>query len=232
VLHPGLQGIYAGGSWALDDYVAGRSDLDVAVVTREGLATEVATHLIAAVRHEALPCPARGLELVVYRASVAASGSPAPGFELNFNSGRAMEARLDRHGAAEDSHWFAIDRAILAQRGKTLVGPPAADVFTPPPRAALLDLLAESIRWYESESGPPVDAVLNACRALCYARTGSWSSKDAAARWMIEQDPAASVVLEALAARRGDGPVDQEAVRDFLHRARRQLSSVPASIGR
>jgi Domain of unknown function (DUF4111) len=216
-----------GGSWALGDYVAGRSDLDVAVVTAAGLADDLATGLIAEVRHEALPCPARGLELVVYTLRFARSGSPDAEFELNLNSGWAMETRLDRRGAAEDSHWFAIDRAILSQRGKALMGPPAAEVFVPPPREALLGLLAESMSWYEGEAGNLDDAVLNGCRGLGYAQTGTWTSKDEAACWALQQDPRLTVVSQALAARRGEGEVDEEAARDFLHRARRQLLSVP-----
>jgi Domain of unknown function (DUF4111) len=227
VLTPQLTGIYAGGSWALGDYVVGRSDLDVSVVTARGLADDVVTRLIAEVRHEALPCPARGLELVVYTVVVAGSGSSDAGFELNLNSGPAMETRIDRHGQAADGHWFAIDRAILAQRGQALLGPAAAELFAPPPREQLLELLADSIDWYERESDEPADAVLNACRGLRYARTESWTSKEEAALWMLRGARPSTVVAQALAARRGKGEVEESAARDFLESARRQLSLPP-----
>jgi hypothetical protein len=48
-----------------------------------------------ATRHESLPCPARGLELVVYRREAVQSTSAEPNFELNLNTGRSMTFRLD-----------------------------------------------------------------------------------------------------------------------------------------
>jgi predicted nucleotidyltransferase len=57
VLTPQLTGIYAGGSWALGDYVVGRSDLDVSVVTARGLADDVVTRLIAESATRRSPVP-------------------------------------------------------------------------------------------------------------------------------------------------------------------------------
>jgi hypothetical protein len=66
VLGDDLVGVYAGGSYALGEYEAGRSDLDVAAIVRAPLPPERAHEVVGAIRHEALPCPARGLEFVVY----------------------------------------------------------------------------------------------------------------------------------------------------------------------
>src|SRR6476659_3794860 len=65
-----LVGVYAGGSYAFGAYAPGRSDLDVAVVVRDAASRALRDDLVARLRHEALPCPARGLELVVYREAV------------------------------------------------------------------------------------------------------------------------------------------------------------------
>ncbi len=59
--------MYAAGSLALDAYQHGRSDIDIAIVCADALALPVKQTIVGALRHEALPCPARGLELVVYR---------------------------------------------------------------------------------------------------------------------------------------------------------------------
>ena len=62
-----LVGAYAAGSVGLDAYEPGRSDVDVALVCEDALAPVRKQRLVSSLRHEALPCPARGLELVVYR---------------------------------------------------------------------------------------------------------------------------------------------------------------------
>jgi predicted nucleotidyltransferase len=73
--------VVAIGSWALGDYVPGVSDLDVAVVT-DGAAPD-----LDPVRHAALPCPARKLELVVYSADQAAAPTRDLRFVLDLNTG-------------------------------------------------------------------------------------------------------------------------------------------------
>jgi hypothetical protein len=200
-----MVGVYAGGSWALDDYLPGRSDLDVAVVVIDSLTDAAADRIVARASHEALSCPARGLELVVYTSAAAGSGAAEPGFELNFNTGAVMETRIDRDPEVEDAHWFAIDRAILAQAGIALRGPPAPEVFRSPPREALLQLLRDSIRWQEGQVDHSADAILNACRAVRFARTGQWTSKTAAGEWALEGLGGIEVVKAALAARRDRG---------------------------
>src|SRR5215210_1078443 len=114
ILGSELVGVYAGGSYALGDYDAGRSDLDVSAVTRSAVAPKAKDAIVAALRHETLPCPARGLELVVYRAEAAASGAPEPAFELNLNTGAGLPFRADAEPVAGEEHWFPIDRSVLA----------------------------------------------------------------------------------------------------------------------
>lgn len=94
VLGEALLGGYVTGSAALSAYEPGRSDVDVALVVREPLHRVAKEGMVARLRHEALACPARGLELVVYRADVAASGTAAPGFELERNTGATMPLRV------------------------------------------------------------------------------------------------------------------------------------------
>jgi predicted nucleotidyltransferase len=222
-LGPDLVGAYAGGSYALGDYLPGRSDLDVAVVVQGALASPVADSLVDAVRHESLPCPARGLELVVYSRARAQSGTVEAGFELNLNSGREMPFRVEREAGAE-RHWFPIDRSILSQAGIALAGPPASSVFAPIPRSELLPVLAESVRWHRRHREHSDDAVLNACRGLAFARLGRWLSKPGAGRWAIAEDlDAAGTVARALAIRDGEGELDGPSADGFLTEVERLL---------
>jgi predicted nucleotidyltransferase len=61
-----LHAAYLIGSLALGDYVPGRSDIDIMAVVEERLFTEVKREIVRALSHPALPCPARGLEFVLY----------------------------------------------------------------------------------------------------------------------------------------------------------------------
>jgi hypothetical protein len=185
ILGPALVGVYVGGSWALGGYERGRSDLDVAVVVRERPGDEAVDGLVAALRHESLSCPARGLELVVYTAETAGSGTTEPGFELNLNTGAGLTFRADREPRPGERHWFAIDRSVLAGHGIALHGPPADEVFAAP--AGLRPVLAEVLRWYQREALESEDAVLNAGRLLRFAQDGVWLPKPALRPWVAEQ---------------------------------------------
>jgi hypothetical protein len=128
VLGDDLIGAYAAGSLALGAYVPGRSDVDVALVSVDALDPDRKHVLVARLRHEVLPCPARGLELVTYRRAVAASGTPEPGFEMELNTGARMAFRAtydpaDRP-AADGRFWYGLDRSLLHQSGPALLGPP------------------------------------------------------------------------------------------------------------
>ena len=182
-----LVGVYVGGSYALGGYVPGRSDLDVAVVVREPLAEDAVAKVLAAVRHEALPCPARKLELVVYTQEAARNPSPEADFELNLNTGADEPFRLDTEPQPGESHWFALDRSVLAANGVALYGPPSREVFTAPTREDLIPLLAEVLRWYRDHDPTSEDAGLNAGRALRFAREGVWVPKTAAAPQSVDE---------------------------------------------
>lgn len=222
VLGEDMVGVYAGGSLALDGYRPGRSDIDVAVVVADRLDEHVKRSLVAALRHESLPCPARGLELVVYRAEVAGSGGAEPGFEVELNTGARMAFRAtidpaDRP-AADGQFWYAIDRGILADHGRAVAGPPAATVFVGPSDWELRQLLAASLRWHlAAPAAAADDAVLNACRALCRVRGGRWLAKPVAGA-AVRARPGTldtGVIRAAFRARDGGPPPDVASVRQF-----------------
>lgn len=217
-----LVGVYAGGSVALDGYRPGRSDVDVAVVVKDRLGDSTKRALVQGLRHENLPCPARGLELVVYRADVAASGRSEPGFEVELNTGARMDFRATLDPAERPTQdgqfWYAIDRGILADHGRAVVGPPAATVFTSPPEWDLANLIVESLRWHlDSPAAASDDAVLNACRALQRVRVGRWLAKPVAGA-AVRSGPGSldpTVIREAFRTRDGGRSPDAASVRRF-----------------
>ena len=206
VLGDGLVAVYAAGSWALGDYVQGRSDLDRLVVSAGPLAGGQADALAAALRHEALPVPARKLELVVYARAAVERPTPGAAFELNLNTGDGQPHHAVTDPAREPAHWFVLDRAIARERAVALAGPPDLTLFAPLPRPWLRAALRESLAWHAEnpETAEPENTALNACRAWLFLAEARWASKDEAAAWVLEREPGLEVVRDALAVRRGE----------------------------
>ncbi|TDC36954.1 nucleotidyltransferase domain-containing protein [Micromonospora sp. KC213] len=247
VLGDTLVGAYAAGSVALDAYQPGRSDIDVALVVAGPLDAAGKRELVARLRHEALPCPARGLELVAYTRAAAGSGTAEPAFELELNTGARMPFRVTddpaRRSAADGRFWYGLDRSILHQHGYALLGPSAAETFTDLHPDDLHRLLVEALRWWlarpdadaagtdgrsdhRAAMDPPAagaeDAVLGACRSLVRVRDGVWLSKPAAGRRVAASGRHVDLIERCLAARDGGPPPGRAEARRFqrwvLHR--------------
>jgi hypothetical protein len=194
LLEDKLVGVYLTGSGALGGYVHGRSDVDVAVVVREPLERATKDELVAALRHEALPCPARGLELVVY-----AQGSGIP--ELNLNTGQRMEFLATFEPGQDSPHWFVLDRAIIGQRGLVLAGPPPTEALAQPSEDEILEAISIGLDWYRDRPNEPRDdAALNAVRSRAYLETDRWASKAEAVELLLEE------VSSAVESRRARSP--------------------------
>lgn len=224
-----LFGAYAAGSLALDAFQPERSDIDVALVTAEPLSEVEKRDLVAALRHEALPVPARGLELVVYTRAAAASGTPDPAFELELNTGPCMPFRAtyrpDDRPVADGLFWYGLDRSILSQSHGALLGPSASQVFADLVAEDLRILLVEALTWWLRQQGDPVDAVLGACRSLVRFRSGEWLSKAAAGQRLLDTGYQPAVVIEAAVAARlaPDTAPSGEAARDFQRAVRAEI---------
>ena len=225
VLGADLVGCYAAGSLALGGYQPGRSDIDVAVVCAGALTDGHKRTLVA--RWEALPCPARGVELVVYGRAVAASGTADPGFEVELNAGTGLPRRVTWSAAlrpaADGLFWYGLDRSILHQSGLALWGPPAAEVFADLGDADLRRLLVESVHWWRDRVPAAGDVpaagaeemVLGACRALVKARCGVWLSKAGAGRRLAGAGFGTALIGRCLAARHGGAPPSGAQARAF-----------------
>ena len=229
VLGANLVGAYAAGSVALDAYQPGRSDIDVALVTAEPLDDTEKHDLVVALRHEALPVPARGLELVAYTRVTAGSGTTDPGFEVELNTGPEMAFRATYNPAdrpaADGRFWYALDRSILSGIDGALLGRPANEVFADVAPDDLRALLVEALTWWLRQPGDPGDAVLGACRSLVRVREGAWLPKIAAAERLLATGYRPAVVLEAaITGRLGTGPApSSEAARAFQRAVRTEI---------
>ena len=213
------------GSAGADWYEEGVSDVDVAVVVKRPLDESSARSLAAKLSHSQLPCPARRLELVVYRRAVLADPTwPLP-FELNFNTGPATADHVGLDPRAEPAHWFLIDLAIARDRSMPLRGPPLHALLGEIPRPAVLDALRSALDWYDDDEPDPAASILSACRAWHYAEEGEWASKRDAAEWASARLSDPAPVHRALILRGGataELPTEAEAA-EVLDRARSAL---------
>jgi hypothetical protein len=225
VLGDELCGVCLMGSAALGDYRPGRSDLDVAIVVEHPLPVTAREAVVAALEHEALPCPARGLELVTYdRAALAAPGGPA--YLINLNTGARMDRHVSFEPRDEPRFWFVLDVAIGRVLGRALAGPPPAGMFPALPDALVRAAALESLDWWWTRGGHRSAAVLAACIGWRWAASGAWASKGDAARWAAKRADEPGVILAALDRREGDGarPFDEGAAERLVAMVRAEVA--------
>ncbi|WP_433040309.1 aminoglycoside adenylyltransferase domain-containing protein [Dactylosporangium sp. CS-033363] len=208
-----LVGVYPAGSLALDAYLPGRSDLDLVAVAAGPTTAEIEA-VIAALDHGALPCPARGLEFVLYDRDALAGLTTEAGFALNLNTGRDMQYKAEIGSSEGPAFWYPIDRDIVRQQRRALIGPPFPGLVTRVRSRQLMPVVAESVAAHLAALGEHGDnAVLNACRSLRYHAEHTWYPKRAAAAWALDRLPSERTVIQAAL----DGADrDREAVEKFL----------------
>ncbi len=224
-LDDGLAGVWLFGSAALGDFDPQRSDLDVQAVCAVRLPRSEREAIAAALSHEALPCPVRGLELVLYAREDLADPR-GPGFQLNLNTGPRMERHVAFAPDEDPRFWFVLDVAIGRGVARPLAGPPAAAVFPEPPRPLVAASLREALAWFAAHDPTGAQAVLAACRAWAWAVEGRWLAKAAAAAWAAERLPDPGPVRRSLAHRADPAapPPAPAGVAAVLARAERALA--------
>ena len=193
-----LRGAWLVGSAGLGDFVPERSDLDIQAVTTGVVPERERRELAVTLSHEALPCPARGLEFVLY-AEPDLHGADGPAFQLNLNTGARMARHVALDPAADPRFWFVIDVAIGRRHNRCLAGAPAEWVLPELPRALVLRALLDSIAWHRQSDDPNADAVASAARAWAWATDGRWRSKREAAEWARARAPEEDLVAAAAA---------------------------------
>lgn len=195
-----LVGVWLFGSGALGDFDPRRSDLDVQAVSAVAPPVAERARLAAALSHEQLACPVRGLEFVLY-GSDDLEREAGPAFALNLNTGPGMARRVSLSGDEDPRFWFVLDVAIGREHGRPLAGPAPAEVFPLLPRALIVAALREALAWHAANDPSGAQAVLAACRARAWAVEGRWLSKGAAAAWGREHLDDPAPVAAALALR-------------------------------
>jgi hypothetical protein len=201
-----LLGVYAFGSLATGAYEPGTSDVDVQSIV-SSIDKHSITTIVQKLSHASLPCPAQKLEFVLYTAKDIKDPSSAPRYTLNFNTGRTLSVdsvSTDFEKDGIDRHWFVLDVAMGVELGIPLYGGPPSELFAKPQRKLVMEALRESVHWHvENEVGP--NGILNAARALRWAVSGAWGSKQDGAAWASGEYPQWTALLEEVAKARSEG---------------------------
>ena len=165
-----LRAVYLTGSAAVGAYRPGSSDLDVLVAV-DGADRAALERVVATCSHEALPCPAAKLELVVYEAAELARPHVPPRWSLNFDTGESTH-QVDYDPATQPAHWFVLDLAFASRHAVALYG--SASIGTPSDDE-IGQAFAEMIEWFEEnerEAAPVARA-----RAEHWRTTGDFAPK-------------------------------------------------------
>ncbi|MFD1320182.1 aminoglycoside adenylyltransferase domain-containing protein [Micromonospora sonneratiae] len=208
-----LIGVYPTGSLALDGYTPGRSDIDLIAVVDRTPPPETLTEIASRLAHDRLPCPATGLEFVLYPSGTARAGRVDAGYVLDLNTGRELPSKVSLDPSDGPGFWYAIDRSITCQSGTALTGPDPRTVLRPVPFDALLPVVVESIEAHLAATAEHGDnSVLNGCRALRFAAQRRWHAKPDAARWARSAAPAHAGLIDAAIASHAAGRAAGRAV--------------------
>ncbi|WP_413098807.1 aminoglycoside adenylyltransferase domain-containing protein [Streptomyces sp. Inha503] len=232
-----LVSVLAVGSLALGDYRHGRSDVDVTVVVEPSLPGSAPHDLAGALAHPHLPCPAAGLELVVYGTDFVSQPSGAAGYLMDLNTGPLLPDRADVDPARSPAFWYVIDRSVAHRTGLTLFGRPAREVIAAPDRPDLLHAIRASVREHSDGEGHLADnRVLNGCRSVVFCRTGRWLAKRVAAREVALAEEGFRPLIEAAVGsferpRSSAIPLPAAEVRAFLAWVRERVDQTVRAAG-
>lgn len=210
LLGDALTGLYVAGSLATGTFRREWSSIDlIGVVARRltGGERQALTHLFVRLADER-PVPG-DLRIVVFKESAVRAFDAAMPYEARYEPSlhdAIRRRRVDYEGQSSDGS--LAQRTLAArERGVTLVGPPAGEMFAAVPWYAYVDSLHADFDRVRNAGVVPLDAILTGCRVLYGATVSSTTppSKEEAAAWAIDSRACAQVSLlnDALQVRRG-----------------------------
>jgi len=175
-------GVWLIGSAAYGGYSQG-SDLDVQAAV-DGPSDSEVMSLVEMINHEALPCPAAGLEFVLYDRAVLVDPSPPLQWTLNLNGGPQRSPSVSTDFTSEAWFWFVLDLAVVRDLSVVLHGQNLVDVVGTFSREVQIAAIADSLRWHADHvpDGPSRGA--NVARGLRFIETGVWGSKPEGLAWL------------------------------------------------
>lgn len=213
------------GSLAQDDFIPGKSDIDLLMVVKNHLRPFEVDALVAAIHCSRRHVNAK-VDLHVVTADVAAAPTKSPPLELYVHGHPAGQLSVERSVAADPD--LPAELSMAREHGRCLLGAEPRDVLGPVPPECVRDRGVHWLRVWTSRTDDSAHAelmVLTACRIWRFARKGVHCGKTQAGHWALAQDPSLSAVRQALHQRAVDPatPIDEAGIRHVLDTVRRQI---------
>jgi hypothetical protein len=194
-------GVWLIGSAAYGGYTE-NSDLDVQASVEGPTDSEVMS-LVETINHEALPCPAAGLEFVLYDRDVLVDPVAPLQWSLNLNGGPQRTASVSTDYTSEAWFWFVLDLGVIRDLSVTLHGQDLVDVVGTFSREVQVAAIADSVRWHASHIPDGRGRVENAVRGLRFIETGTWGSKPEGLEWLTTTGRTPEQALDLIVALSG-----------------------------
>ena len=205
VLADALTGVYLHGSLAMGCFNPVTSDVDLIVVAGRAMSRAQKLHMMERLIGLNGRAPAKGIEMsVVLRSFCDPFVYPTP-FELHFSPMHLPLYRADPDAYLQQMQGVDPDLAahftMIRQRGVTLYGAPAPDVFGPVDAACYADSIWLDVQnAQEDVCEHPVYTVLNLCRVLAFLQERLYLSKREGGEWGLRHlhAPHDALVAQAL----------------------------------
>ncbi|EQD29694.1 nucleotidyltransferase, partial [mine drainage metagenome] len=143
-------------------------------------------------------CPGTGVEASVVEESAARRPSTPWPYRVHFTTSPPEPTTVWCEPGSGDSD-LILHYAVTRQAGWAAYGPPATDVVGEVGRRIVAAQLAAELRWAISHASESY-AVLNACRALRWAKEEMLCSKTAGGTWALSRGIEPALVGQALSA--------------------------------
>jgi len=244
LLETNLSGIYLHGSLAMGCFNPDRSDIDLLVVTSQGMSIETKRRVVQLLLHSSMtPNPIEISFLVEQQ--LHPFRHPLP-FDLHYGESH----REQYHQALISGEWMRwndetrsdIDLAahltVTLARGICLSSKPIKVVFPAVPAQYYAASIVDDFQWGKDRMvDNPVYFILNACRVYAYVLEGDIFSKDEGGSWGLLNLPGEyhSVITQALEIYRGnrkDEPFDSAALDLFAAYMDEQLKNLLETKGK
>jgi Domain of unknown function (DUF4111) len=216
------------GSLTLDDYIPGRSDVDLLAVVDGLLGDAQFKALTEAVARQRPRAPGR-VDLRVVTRQVAAAPTPAPPLEayIELTPGPGSGAQVERRHPGERD--LVVEFSMCRAHGRSLLGAAPVELIGEVPAQWVVAVGDAQLADWEAIGDDPKHAaltVLTACRVWRFAEEGRHGSKTAAGEWALGRDRRLQVVRDALRQRHQDPawPIEPIQVQRLLALVRARLA--------
>ena len=213
ILGENLVGVYLHGSLAMGSFNSERSDIDLLVVTKQGMTVEIKRRIAELLLDHSLVSTPKEISFLI-EPDLRSYQHPMP---FDFHYSESWRKRYQKELSNGDwMKWndtlrkdvdLAAHFTVTLSRGICLFGKPIQEVFPPVPAEYYIASIVRDFQdARDRRTQNPVYFVLNACRIYAYLLEGSIFSKDEGPMWAVRVLPGElrDVVTQALDVYRGN----------------------------